>query len=440
MQALPTLSELVELLPYLSAHERAEMDRLIAAIKAHKQTAWWNGVARPNQLPPRSAWQLWLILAGRGFGKSRAVNEWAIEQARRYPGSRGALVAATAGDVRDVVVEGESGIMNIAHSDFTPLYEPSKRRLTFPNGSIATTFSADEPRALRGPQFHWAICDELAAWRYPETFSMLLMGVRLGGDPKIAISTTPRPTKLIKELLVDPACIVTSGSTYENRANLAPAWFEKIITRYEGTDLGRQELEGRIVDDVEGALWRRHWIDNTRLKMDSLPDLTRIVIAVDPAVTNTDDSDETGIAAAGIANIDGVTHGFVLDDLSMKASPDVWARKAVNAYHDWQADRLVAETNNGGDMVRLTIRTVDRDVSYKQVHASRGKQARAEPIAALYEQGRIHHVGTFGALEDQMCSWIPGVGASPDRVDALVWALTELMLKTEQRPAQTGRR
>jgi phage terminase large subunit-like protein len=401
-------------------------------------TRWWSGLARLNQLPPDQAWQFWLILAGRGFGKSRAVNEWAIEQARRYPGSRGALVAATAGDVRDVVVEGESGILNIATPDFMPVYEPSKRRLTFPNGSIATTFSADQPRALRGPQFHWAICDELAAWRYIDAFDMLLMGTRLGDDPRIAISTTPRPIKVIKNLLKDPTCIVTRGSTYENRANLAPTWFDKIITRFEGTSLGRQELQGDIVDAIEGALWQRQHIDGARI--DAPPDLQRVVVAIDPAVTATEDSDETGIVVGGIALVNGVLHGYVLDDISLRASPEVWARCAVNAYHDYAADRLVAETNNGGDMVKLTIRTVDRNVSYKDVHASRGKATRAEPIAALYEQGRIHHCGVFPALEDQMCSWIPGDKNSPDRVDALVWCLSELMLKQERRDVQTFKR
>lgn len=398
----------------------------------------WRFWARPNQLPPEGDWRIWLILAGRGFGKSRAVNEWAIEQAQRYPGTRGALVAATAGDVRDVVVEGESGILNIAPSHFRPKYEPSKRRLTFPNGSIATTFSADEPRALRGPQFHWAACDELAAWRYMETWDMLLFGVRLGDDPRIAISTTPRPIKVVKSLLKDPTCVITRGSTYENRANLAPSFFSEIITRYEGTTLGRQEINGDVVDAIEGALWKRADIDGARL--DAPPDLQRIVVAIDPAVTATEDSDETGVVVAGVALVNGVPHGYVLDDLSLRASPEAWARRAVNAYHDYAADRLVAEVNNGGDMVKLTIRTIDRNVSYKDVRASRGKATRAEPIAALYEQGRIHHVGTFAALEDQMCSWIPGDKNSPDRVDALVWALSELMLKQEQRAAQVGRR
>lgn len=414
-------------LALLSAADRRAILSELDAAEAEALLYDWTFWARPNQLPPAGNWQLWLILAGRGFGKSRAVNEWAIEQARRYPGSRGALVAATAGDVRDVVVEGESGILNIAPPGFIPLYEPSKRRLTFPNGSIATTFSAEKPRELRGPQFHWAICDELAAWRYGmDTFDMLLMGVRLGVDPRIAISTTPRPLKIIKGLLADATCAVTRGSTYENRVNLAPTWFSKIISRYEGTALGQQELGGKVVDVIEGALWRRAWIDDARVNVE--PSLHRLVIAIDPAVTNNDDSDETGIVAAGAAVIDGVLHGFVLDDLTLKGSPDEWARRAVSAYYDLQADRIIAEVNNGGELVGHVIRMVDHRAAFGEVRASRGKATRAEPIAALYEQGRVHHVGAFAALEDQMCGWIPGVGSSPDRVDALVWALHELML------------
>lgn len=386
----------------------------------------WRQIARPNQLPPEGDWRIWLILSGRGFGKSRAVNEWAIEQAQRYPKSRGALVAATAGDVRDVVVEGESGILNIAPPNFVPKYEPSKRRLTFPNGTIATTFSADEPNRLRGPQFHWAICDELAAWRFETAFDNLLMGLRLGRDPRLAISTTPRPVSLIRRLLDDATCAITRGSTYENAANLAPAFLDAILSRYEGTQLGRQEIEGQLLETIEGALWKREWIDNHRVS--SVPQLLRVVVSIDPAVTATVNSDETGIVAAGAALIDGELHGYILDDLSLKASPDNWARQAVTGYHKHEADRLIAEVNNGGDLVEHTIRTVDARVPITQVRASRGKATRAEPVTALYEQGRVHHVGVFGSLEDQMCGWTPDSPNSPDRVDALVWALTDLLI------------
>lgn len=376
---------------------------------------------RDKQLPPSGNWRIWLILAGRGWGKTNAITQWALARAKAMPGSRGALVAATAGDARDVLVEGESGILNTAPSDFRPLYEPSKRRLTFPNGSIATTFSADEPNRLRGPQYHWAICDEIAAWQYMEAFDQLLLGLRLGSDPRVAIATTPRPIPVIKRLLTDETCVVVRGSTYENRENLAPAFFTEIINRYKGTTLGRQEIDGELLDDLPGALWQRVVIEAQRRS--KTPDLKRIVVAIDPAVTATRDSDETGIIVAGVDN-DG--HGWVLEDASLKASPDTWAKQAIGRFYTHEADRIVVEVNNGGDLCEHTLRTVDRNVPITQLRASRGKVARAEPIAALYEQGKVHHVGTFGVLEDQMCSTLDGAN-SPDRVDALVWALTELM-------------
>jgi len=386
----------------------------------------WRSVARRDQLPPAGDWRFWLILAGRGFGKTRSVNEWALEQARKYPKSRGALVAATAADAREVLVEGESGILNIAPPDFRPEYSPSRRLLEFPNGSIATHFSADEPNRLRGPQFHWAICDELAAWRFAVAFDNLLLGVRLGIDPRIAIATTPRPVPLIQKLLTDPACVVTRGSTYENAAHLAPAFLESILSRYAGTRLGRQEIEGEVLADVPGALWQFAWIEAARVS--AAPELLRIVIAVDPAVTVGKASDETGIVAAGAALINGELHGYVLGDHTLKASPERWARAAVAAYHQHNADRILAEVNNGGDLVEHTIRTVDTSVPIMQVRASRGKVTRADPIAALYESGRVHHVGELRALEDQMCKWTADAGGSPDRVDALVWALHDLLI------------
>jgi len=407
---------------------RDAIDELISAVFADGGTGYktWREIARPNQLPPPGDWRIWLILSGRGFGKSRAVNEWAIEQARLHPRSRGALVAATAADARDVVVEGESGILNIAPADFAPRYEPSKRRLTFPNGSMATTFSADEPNRLRGPQFHWAICDELAAWRFEATFDNLLMGLRLGRDPRLAIATMPRPIPLIRRLLNDPTCAITRGSTYENAANLAPAFLSAILQRYEGTQLGRQEIEGQVLEVIDGALWRREWIEQHRVT--KAPELLRIVVAVDPAVTSTAASDETGIVVGGAAMVGDDVHAFILDDVSMKASPDTWANQAVAAYHKHQADRIIAEVNNGGDLVEHTIRTVDPHVPVSAVRASRGKAVRAEPVTALYEQGRVHHVGAFRGLEDQMCGWTPLSAESPDRVDALVWCVHDLLI------------
>jgi phage terminase large subunit-like protein len=385
-------------------------------------------LARDNQLPPPGDWRTWLVLAGRGFGKTRTGAEWVQANVDRY--ARWHLVGPTASSVRDVMIEGESGILAVAR-DQRPKYEPSKLRLTWPNGSVASLFSADEPDRLRGPQCEAAWADEVAAWRHPEAWDMLQLGLRLGPDPKQIVTTTPRPVRVVRELLADPNTVTVRGSTYENRANLAPAFFSQIIKRYEGTRLGRQELYAELLDDVPGALWSRSMFGDYRapqnLYHDGVlgPDMARVVVAIDPAVSASETSDETGIIAAGLGN-DG--RGYVLADRSLRTSPDAWARRAVSAYHEFKADRIVAEANNGGEMVRLTIRTVDPNVPVTLVHASRGKYVRAEPVAALYEQGRVSHVEPFPDLEDQLCSYTPESGDSPDRLDALVWALTELML------------
>lgn len=382
----------------------------------------WRSIAREKQLPPDWDWDIWLILAGRGFGKTRTIAEFGIEQARSMPGSRGAIVASTAGDVRDVLIEGDSGILTISPPDFMPLYEPSKRRLTWPNGSVASTFSADEPRRLRGPQQHWAICDELAVWRFPETFDMLLLGTRLGKHPRIAIATTPRPTPLILKLVKDSTVALVTGTTYENAENLAPTYINRVIKRYEGTTLGQQELYAVLLMDNPRALWKRENIEATRVL--EAPELKRIVVSIDPAVSDNEDSSETGIVVAGVGR-DG--HGYILEDVTLSGSPDAWAKAAITAYHKYKADRVIAEVNNGGDMIEYTLRTIENSLPITQVRASRNKQTRAEPVAALYEQLKVHHVGMFAKMEDQMCQWIPG-DASPDRLDAAVWALTDLML------------
>ena len=378
----------------------------------------WSFWARPKQLQPAWDWRIWLLLAGRGFGKTRTVTEWGRERAQQMAGSRGALVAATAADARDVLVEGESGILAISPDWFKPIYEPSKRRLTWPNGTVATIFSADEPDRLRGPQHHWAMCDELAAWRYPDAWDMLMMGLRLGDDPRCVVATTPRPTPLIRELITDESVAVTRGSTYENRGNLAPAFFKQIIKKYEGTRLGRQELNAELLTDSPGALWKRENIDNSRVT--KAPDLSRIVVGVDPSATST--GDEAGIVTCGI---DG-DQLYTLADDSVQGSPDTWARAAVTAYYRFMADCIVAEKNNGGEMVESVIRQVDPNVNVKLVWASRGKAIRAEPIAAISEQWRDHHVGVFAQLEDELCMWMPG-DASPNRLDAKVWAMTSLL-------------
>lgn len=337
------------------------------------------------------------------------------------------FVAPTAGDVRDVLVEGESGILAISHPRFMPVYEPSKRRLTWPNGAQASLFSADKPDRLRGPQCDGLWCDEVASWRYPEAWDMAMFGLRLGADPRTVVTTTPRPTKLIKSILGSPTTVRTRGSTYDNQHNLAPAFVEQIIQQYEGTRLGRQEIYAEILDDNPNALWNREQIDLKRLP--GVPGnvrLVRVVVAVDPSATAT--GDETGILVTGIGS-DSLF--YVLDDYSIQGTPDQWARKVVLAYEVHKADRVIYESNQGGDMVAHTLRTVDPHIPLTAVHASRGKHTRAEPIAALYEQGRVHHVGAFPKLEDQMCEWDATQSESPDRMDALVWGLTELSQKPQ---------
>ena len=392
----------------------------------------WAAIARPNQLPPPGDWwQIWLLLAGRGFGKTRTLAEWVCEQVLFGLASRIALVAATAADARDVLVEGESGILAVAPPWFRPVYESSKRRLTWPNGAIATTYSAEEPERLRGPQHDAAVCDELGSWSRPETWDMLQFGLRLGRSPRCLVATTPRPTKLIRELLAREGrdVVVTRGSTYENRANLAPGFFDQVIRKYEGTRLGRQELNAELLEDTPGALWSLGLIEANRVMVQ--PDLVRVVVAIDPAVTSGEEADETGILVVGK---DQQGHGYVLSDISGRYAPTEWAKMAIAAYRNHKADRIVAEVNNGGEMVENTLRMLDSNIAFTAVHASRGKVTRAEPVSALYEQGRAHHVGTFPQLEDQMTNFTSDfdravAGYSPDRVDALVWAFTELLVE-----------
>ena len=384
----------------------------------------WRDVARAEQVAPTGDWSTWLYMAGRGSGKTRAGAEWVHEQIAAGC-KRIALVGATAADVRDVMIEGESGILATARSGARPVYEPSRRRVTWPNGAIATTYSAEEPERLRGPQHDAAWADELGAWKYEAAWDMLLLGLRLGAQPRALVTTTPRPTKLVRSLLSDANTITTRGSTYDNRDNLAPSYFASIITRYEGTRMGRQELMGELVDDVPGALWTLSLLDGLRVQ--AAPDLARVIVAVDPAVTSGAESDETGIVVVGIG-ADG--HGYVLADRSCRMSPDGWARRAAQAYHEYQADRLIVEDNQGGEMVAFLLGTVDATVPIKRIRASRGKRLRAEPVAALYEQGRVHHVGTYPDLEDQMASFTGDGGEHDDRVDAMVHALTEVMLDT----------
>lgn len=394
---------------------------------AQARVQWQNIAARPSQLPPESGWKTWLILSGRGWGKTRTGAEWIVWQAITKPKTRWAVVAPTNADIIDTVFEGVSGIISVLerYGLFDENnYNRSRSAYVFPNGSRIKGFSAEKADRLRGPQHHGAWCDELAAWPTPEAFDQLQFGLRLGDNPQCVITTTPRPTKIIKDLISDPETFITRGSTYENADNLAASTLVSLRNKYENTRLGRQELFGEILDDNPGALWTRQMIEACRVTPDKVPPFSRVVVGVDPAVTNTETSDSTGIVTCGMS-ADG--HYYVLADDTLKASPQEWATKAVQAYEKHKADRIVAETNNGGDLVIHLLQQVKATVPTKKVTASRGKHVRAEPIAALYEQGRVHHVGYFGSLEDQMCEYEPGANMdSPDRMDALVWALTDL--------------
>lgn len=384
---------------------------------------WTHQLARVEQLPTSDkSWTTWLYLAGRGAGKTRTAAEWLAYQASSNPRTRWAIAAPTYGDVRDTCAEGESGIVRVLQEYGTLKdYNRSIGEIFLTNGSRIKLFSGEEPDRFRGPQFHGGWFDELAAFKYPDAWDQYQFGLRLGEFPQTIVTTTPRPTKLIKDLITRDGVRVQRGSTFDNAKNLAASALAELKLRYENTRLGRQELYGEILDNVEGALWTREMIENARV--DIAPPLVRVVVAIDPAVTSAATSDETGIVAAGIGNNGDY---YILDDKSLRASPDAWARQAVMLYHEYKADKIIAETNNGGDMVIMLLKQVDASVPTKKVTATRGKQLRAEPISSLYEQGRVHHVGYFADLEVQMCEWTPLSNESPDRLDALVWALTEL--------------
>ncbi len=403
----------------MTLQEREKLSKLAEITKYR-----WSLHARPKQVIPPGNWFIWVIDAGRGFGKTRTGAETVRQWVKDFPLVN--LIGATADDARDIMIEGESGILAICPNDERPVYKTSQRRLEWPNGAKSLIFTADEPERLRGKQHMKLWCDELGSWRYEESWDQAMLGLRLGRLPQGVVTTTPKPRKLVKELLKDSRNIITAGTTYENAANLSPVFYDTVIKKYEGTNLGRQELLAELIEDAEGALWKRGQIE--ALRVVKAPELRRVVVAVDPEATSGEDSAETGIIVAG-EGLDG--HGYVLDDRSLRASPHQWATAAVTAYHVYKGDRVVAEVNNGGEMVESTLRTVDNAIPYKALHASRGKQTRAEPVAALYEQGRVHHVGAFASLEDQLCQWTPG-DKSPDRLDALVWALTELMLNQNE--------
>jgi len=527
----------------------------------------WEVWRRPEQTAPSGEWDAWIYLAGRGSGKTRTAAEWVRDNVESGKAKRIHLVARTAADIRDTVIEGDSGLMSVSPSWFKPVYMPSKRRLTWPNGAVAITFSAESPDALRGPQclvagtmitmsdgterridevmvgdmvatrngesvvtnagltrrkaevydlrtvggrcvtcthdhrvfvkgrgfielssanrgesvcvvrpsismdriksvtlshrisdvydietspdheffangvlvhncdLWW--CDEISSWKYDQnTWDMLQFGARLGSHPRGIITTTPRPTKLMRSILADSGVVKTSGTTYDNMGNLAPAFIRRMMAKYEGTTLGRQELYAEMIDEVAGALWTRDIFDECRVA--HAPNMRRIVVAIDPATTRKKTSADTGITVCGLGED---RRGYLLDDLTCHESPNEWAKRAIAAYHEWGADRIIGEVNNGGDLIETVLRSIDPNIAYKSVHASRGKFARAEPIAALYEQKRIAHVGVFAALEDQCSTWLPTDADSPDMIDALVWGFTELMLGVQSEavgPATDG--
>ena len=393
--------------------------------KAQARVQWQNIQARLSQLPPETPWQTWLILSGRGWGKTRTGSEWLAYQAITNPKTRWAIVAKTYADVRDTCAEGVSGIVAVLNRyQAVKTYNRSIGEITLTNGSKIKLFSAEEPDRLRGPQHHGAWCDELAAWDKPDAWDQLQFGMRLGEHPQIVVTTTPRPTKLIKDLISRETTHITRGSTFENADNLSQSALVELQARYDGTRLGRQELYGEVLDDVEGALWTRSLIEDARIRPEDAPPYFRVVVAIDPAVTSGESSDETGIIVAG-ATPDG--HYYIIEDATMKGSPEAWMRKAVEMYRKHKCDRVIAETNNGGDMIEALLRQVDANVPYRKVTASRGKKVRAEPISALSEQKRLHMVGGFPELEDQLVSWEPDADKSPDRMDAMVWAVTDLM-------------
>jgi len=420
---------------------KGSLGELIAGFSARELAillADWEFCAREDQWPPLLApggapWRVWLILGGRGAGKTRAGAEWVRAIARGRPQfstrplSPIALVGESVAHVRDVMIEGVSGILAAHKRSERPLWEPSRKRLTFDNGVVAQAFSAEDPESLRGPQFSAAWCDELAKWRYAEeSWDMLQFGLRLGEWPRQIVTTTPRPIPLLKRLMSERGVVTTRATTRQNAANLAPSFLESVIAQYAGTRLGRQELDGEIVEERADALWSRDMLEAARIA--EAPPMERIVVAIDPPASSGKRADRCGIVAAGIAR--GVVH--VLEDTTLAAArPAQWARAAVALYHKLEADVLIAEVNQGGEMVRAVIHEADASVPVKEARATRGKYLRAAPVAQLYEQGRVRHVGAFPALEDELCDFgTDGLssGRSPDRLDALVWAIHALAL------------
>lgn len=405
----------------------------------------WNFWARPDQIQPPELeaedFFIWMVQAGRGWGKTRVLAEWVIDKVQNHGYRYVSLVGAAADEVRNVMIEGESGLIECSPPWFFPDYEPSKKRLTWPNGAIANIFYGSEPDKSRGAQSDLVWMDEIAKWKYPEdTFDNVLFGTRLGSNPLVGVSSTPRPTKFIKELVARDDIIVTRGSTYDNVLNLAKPFISQIIKKYKGTRLGLQEIWAKILDDNPNALWKRGWIDRDRVT--SFPKCRKIVIGMDPQGSADVEGSETGIIVAGVAKVDREDHYYIFDDLTISGRPNAWAKQAISGYYKYAANFLIPEKNNGGDMVKETIRNADKKVPVREVWASRGKYTRAEPISLLAEQGYIHHVGNFPYLEDELCEWEPG-DESPNRLDAYVWAVAYLsgnVLSTSAPSARSQRK
>lgn len=430
---------MMEILAALSPEERAEA---LSGMDPEMLLWDWSVWGRPEQQTPAGDWNVWLVLAGRGFGKTRLASEWVREQAKYTTEGqrRFALVARTAADVRDVIVEGESGIMNVSPPSERPHYEPSKRRLTWPNGNTATLFTADEPDSLRGPQFTHAWGDEVAAWRQtPDAAGMtawdnLRVGTRLGVRPKLLVTTTPKRVPLLYTLIKEAdekpgQVVITRGSTMDNSGNLSGAYLDTMLGIYQGTALAKQELYGEMLDDIEGALWTEEILESSRLGGQPSGVPLR-VIGVDPSVAE-NPRDECGIVVVSSTGERDLykRQAYVLEDASVHGSPETWANAVVRMARKWGCP-VIAEVNQGGALVRNAINAIDPSIKVLEVHSKYGKALRAEPVTLAYQQGRVHHVGYHAELESQMISWIPGQGSkSPDRVDALVHALTALLIK-----------
>lgn len=412
--------------------QRRVLRRLTMPEKRELTERWYNGHAHRNQRWPQHDWRVWLILAGRGFGKTRAGAEWLSEMARRMPDGRFALVGGTADDVRRVMIEGAAGLLAVARDDERVLWRRQAGEVEFASGARAFVYSAEAPEGLRGPEHHLAWCDELAKWRHGiarDAWDNLQMGLRLGDRPQVLVTTTPRPGALLRAIEREAAATdsVMRGRTRDN-IHLPQSFVAAMLGEYGGTRLGRQELDGELIDDVEGALWSRARLEACRVKRRRAR-VTRVVVGVDPPAGT--DGDACGIVAVALG-ADGI--GYVVEDASVSgASPEGWAAAVAACVARHRADRVVAEKNQGGDMVRSVLLAADARLPIRLVHASRGKVARAEPVATLYERGRMRHVGAFPALEDELCGLVSGggyegPGRSPDRADALVWAATDLML------------